>query len=777
MKFSNGVWTMREGVQPVYPARVHEHRVEGDELVLTCVNRMEPKANINNYAIVVRLSSPFAGAVRVRVTHQLGRKPKTPLFDLDYSLKAANVKIEEQAEHFSFSSGSLTVKIQKKPFSIEFLRGDERVCHSRQNALGIMNVAKDRDHLMQRLSLDVGECVYGLGERFGPLVKNGQSIEIWNEDPGTETDLSYKSIPFYVTNKGYGVFVNRPGRVDFEIATERVSAVQLSVPDNELDYYFLLGDSPKDAIASYAKLTGKPALPPPWSFGLWLSTSFLTDYDEKIVGGMIDGMFERKIPLSVFHFDCLWMREHHWCDFEWDPAKFPDPKAMLTRLKQRGIKICVWINPYISELSSMFAEGRDHGYFLKNAAGDVYQRDDWQPGIALVDFTNEKATRWYQDKLRALLEMGVDCFKTDFGERIPKDAVYADGSDAERMHNYYAYLYNQAVFALLEEYHGKGQAVVFARSATSGGQKFPVHWGGDCDATFGSMAETLRGGLSFGMSAGAFWSHDISGFNATATPALYKRWVAFGLLSSHSRLHGGTSYRVPWLFDEESVDVLRFFTELKNKIMPYVWGLALEAHETSVPVLRAMALEFPDDPGCAYLDQQYMFGDRLLVAPIFDERGHVRYYLPPGKWTDWFTGEIALGGGWRAEQSVPFNRIPLFVREASLLAVGTRSDRPDYDYAADFGLELFALGDGQSASAVVESADRKRRTKYAAARRGNHVLLLAEGANGAGPNLLLHGVTQVSVENGSLIEQKKEGALVSWSNAEKPLGLTFPAKP
>jgi alpha-D-xyloside xylohydrolase len=342
------------------------------------------------------------------------------------------------------------------------------------------------------------------------------------------------------------------------------------------------------------------------------------------------------------------------------------------------------------------------------------------------------------------------------------------------MHNYYAYLYNQAVFSLLEEYHGKGQAVVFARSATSGGQKFPVHWGGDCDATFESMAETLRGGLSFGMSAGAFWSHDISGFNATATPALYKRWVAFGLLSSHSRLHGASSYRVPWVFDEESVTVLRFFTELKNEIMPYVWGLALEAHETSVPVLRAMALEFPDDPGSAYLDQQYMFGDRLLVAPILTEQGHVRYYLPPGAWTDWFSGQVVRGGGWHEEHDVPFNRIVLFVRENTLLAVGTRNDRPDYDYSANVGLELFSLADGQSASAVVESPDRKRRTKYAVARSGGQIAVSAEGASGTGPNLLLHGVTRVSVEN---IEQTEQGARVGWSNASKPLVVTLTSQP
>jgi alpha-D-xyloside xylohydrolase len=251
----------------------------------------------------------------------------------------------------------------------------------------------------------------------------------------------------------------------------------------------------------------------------------------------------------------------------------------------------------------LFDEGLAGGYLVKCANGDVWQWDRWQAGMALVDFTNPAARAWYAGKLRALLDMGVDCFKTDFGERIPTDVVYFDGADPSKMHNYYAYLYNQTVFGTLEEARGPGEAVVFARSATTGGQQFPVHWGGDNTATFESMAESLRGGLSLTLSGFGFWSHDIGGLEQTATPDLYKRWCAFGLLSSHSRLHGSQSYRVPWLFAEEAVAVLRFFTKLKCRLMPYLYGAACEAHETGVPVMRAMLLEFPDDPTCAHLDR------------------------------------------------------------------------------------------------------------------------------------------------------------------------------
>ena len=238
---------------------------------------------------------------------------------------------------------------------------------------------------------------------------------------------------------------------------------------------------------------------------------------------------------------------------------FPDPEGMLARLKARGLRICVWINPYIAQRSALFDEGMAHGYLVKKPNGDIWQWDMWQAGMGLVDFTNPAASRWYTDKLRRLLKMGVDSFKTDFGERIPTDVVYHDGSDPQKMHNYYTQLYNQAVFELLEEERGQGEAAVFARAATAGGQQFPVHWGGDCTATFESMAESLRGGLSLALSGFGFWSHDIGGFEQTAAAEVYKRWCAFGLLSSHSRLHGSSSYRVPWLYDDEAVDVLAPF--------------------------------------------------------------------------------------------------------------------------------------------------------------------------------------------------------------------------
>ncbi len=543
------------------------------------------------------------------------------------------------------------------------------------------------------MNLDVGECVYGLGERFSAFVKNGQVVDIWNEDGGTSSEQAYKNIPFYLTNRSYGILVNHPEKVSFEVASEKVERVQFSVPGEFLEYFVIYGASPKEILERYTALTGRPALPPAWSFGLWLSTSFKTDYDEQTVTSFIRKMAEYDIPLHVFHFDCFWMKEAHWCDFTWDENCFPDPERMLKRLKDYGLHICVWINPYISQLSSLFDEAANLGYLLKRTDGTIWQNDLWQPGMGIVDFTNPDACKWFQSKLRALLDMGVDAFKTDFGERIPTNVIYSDGSDPLRMHNFYSYLYNKTVYDLLREVRGENDAVVFARSATVGGQQFPVHWGGDSTATFESMAETLRGGLSLGISGFGFWSHDIGGFEQTANADVYKRWIAFGLLSSHSRLHGSGSYRVPWAYDEEAVDVLRKFTKLKCSLMPYLYQAARQAHEKGIPMLRAMFMEFPEDPACDYLDRQYMLGDSLLVAPVFSRDGNVEYYVPAGTWTNLLDGETVQGLRWIREKH-NFLSLPLLVRPNTILPMSSRTDRPDYDYSEDVILKVFHLENG-----------------------------------------------------------------------------------
>jgi len=662
MKFNLGQWGLLPGVEAIYPVTVVDVQVEPDALVITGYDHtIRARWNyLHGTIITARFSSPMPNVIRVQLTHFKGRREQLPVFDLDYSLANSSAVIGRDECQAWLKTGDLSVIVPTEgEWRITFQRSGQTLTESESQAIGLFT-HNGKTYLREQLSLQVGETVYGLGERFSAFIKNGQAIDTWNEDGGTNSEYAYKNVPFYLTSQGYGVLVNHPGRVSFEVGSHHVQRVQFSAEGHSLDYYLFGGPTMKAALEQYTALSGRPPVLPEWSFGLWLSTSFTTNYNEQEIFTNIEHMEELGIPIRVFHFDCFWMKELTWCSFLWDQRYFPDPEGMLRRIKAKGIKICLWINPYIAEASPLFAEGAARGYLLQTSDGDVYQVDDWQPGMGLVDFTNPEARAWYAGKLKTLLDMGVDAFKTDFGERIPTGVRYANGTNPERMHNYYTYLYNQTVFELLRREKGDGEAVVFSRSATCGSQKYPVHWGGDNSSTYPSMAETLRGGLSLGLSGFGYWSHDISGFIGTATPDLYKRWVAFGLLSSHSRLHGNDSVRMPWLYDDESGDVLRFFNQLKLHLMPYLLDVAQEAHDHGWPMMRAMILEFPDDPTCQYLDRQYMLGSALLVAPVFNPQGEVSYYLPEGEWRHLLTGETGRGLGWRKDNHDYFS-LPLWV--------------------------------------------------------------------------------------------------------------------
>ncbi len=662
MKFDDGQWRQLPGTKAIFPATVVDVQLEPDALTITGYDHVIHSRGdyLEGSIITARFTSPLPDVIRVQLSHFKGRRERLPVFDLDYSATNPNATTGRNEHQAWLKAGRLSVLVPTAgEWRVAFQRDGNPMTQSEPHAVGLF-IQNGKTYLREQLSLQAGETVYGLGEHFGPFVKNGQIIDSWNDDGGTNSELAYKNVPFYLTSNGYGVLVNHPGRVSFEVGSHHVSRVQFSAAGHSLDYYVFGGPTMKDALEQYTALSGRPALPPEWSFGLWLSTSFTTNYNEQDILANVDRMETLGIPISVFHFDCFWMKELTWCSFLWDRRNFPDPEGMLRRIKAKGIKICVWINPYIAEASPLFAEGAAQSFLLQDREGNVYQVDEWQPGLAFVDFTNPAAREWYASKLRALLEMGVDTFKTDFGERIPTEVRYHSDADPERMHNYYTYLYNQTVFELLRKVKGEGEAVVFARSATTGSQKFPVHWGGDNSSTYPSMAETLRGGLSLGLSGFGFWSHDISGFIGTATPDLYKRWVAFGLLSSHSRLHGMNSVRMPWFFDEEAIDVLRFFNQLKTHLMPYLLDTAKEAHEHGWPMLRAMILEFPDDLTCRYLDMQYMLGAALLVAPIFSANSEVSYYLPEGEWRNLLTSEVRRGPGWHKEKH-DYLSLPLWV--------------------------------------------------------------------------------------------------------------------
>ena len=703
MRYENGCWLLKEGYAAFSPTVAYEIYKKGaNKLKLVCPTfHIEGKGDtLEGINLTIEVTVPYPEMFRIEVYHHKGTAAGTPCFPLQMH-NDIPMDYSETSDSVCVYSGSMTLEICKKPFSMIFRRGKDVISRSGPRDLcyvkdGWNGYAYDHPgnaYMSQRLSLSVDELIYGMGERFGAFVKNGQTVIIENKDGGTSSNQSYKNVPFYLSNKGYGIFVNHPETVEFEVGTDQVSKCGFSVKGERLDYFFINGPTMKDVLVRYTDLTGKPSLPPQWSFGLWLSTSFTTKYDTDTVMSFVDGMLNRNIPLSVFHFDCFWMKEFHWSDFVWDSRVFADPEKLIQAIKSRGIKVCVWINPYIGQESRLFDEGMEKGYLLHRSNGDVWQWDMWQPGLALVDLTNPEAVRWYQQKLKVLLDMGVDCFKTDFGERVPvEDVAWFDKSSPRKMHNFYAYLYNKAVYELLCAEKGENEAVVFARSATAGCQAFPVHWGGDCWSDYDAMAQSLRGGLSFTSSGFGFWAHDIGGFEDTSTADVYKRWVAFGLLSTHSRLHGSSSYRVPWLYDEEAVDVVRFFTKLKMTLLPYLYTSAFQTSKTGIPMIRSMAMSFEEDPNCRYLDKQYMLGDSLLVAPIFNDQGIARYYLPRGKWYNYFTGACCEGGVWREEKH-GYLSIPLWVRENSVIPTGIHTPHIGYQFKDNICFRVYGLKD------------------------------------------------------------------------------------
>ncbi len=754
MRFSDGMWQVRPGFTLEAPACSYAGHT--DARSITLYGPYHPVTHrgmtLNCGQMTVTLSAPAEGVISVRMENFMGACKKGP----DFVLNTTDCGVvETDGDRAVLRSGKLTAETSiSGEWGIRFYWDGRLLTETGFRGMAHLYGPNGTTYMREQLSLDVAEQIVGLGERFGPFVKNGQSVDLVNADGGTNSEQAYKNIPLYLSTKGYGLFVNTPAEVSYEIGSEIVNRVQFSVPGESMEYMVIGGDDYKEVITNYTGLTGRPPMLPAWTFGLWLSTSFTTNYDEETVLSFIDGMLERKIPLTVFHFDCFWMKEFQWTDFVWNEDTFKDPEGMLKKIHDRGIKVCCWINPYIAQKSRLFKEGLEHDYFVKTGDGSVWQWDMWQAGMALVDFTNPEAVKWYQGYLRQLCEMGVDAFKTDFGERIPVQdpyygpkaakygIVYHDGSDPDKMHNYYTYLYNKAVYDLLEEVYGKEKACLFARSATAGGQQFPVHWGGDNLPNYPSMAQSLRGGMSLALCGFGYWSHDIGGFEGQSDYDIFKRWTQFGLLSSHSRYHGSNAYKVPWMYGEEAVEVTRAFTKLKMRLMPYLYQMSVEAHTKGIPMMRPMLLEFPDDRTAPFADTQYMLGDSILVAPIMNPNSIGEYYLPEGLWTDWFTGETVQGGGWHKGEYDYFT-LPLFVRENTILVLGSHDDRPDYDYEENPEIRIFGLRDGATASADVVSQTGEHKFTITATRSGKTVTVHIEGE---------HGKIRIGIAGGMLME-------------------------
>ena len=515
------------------------------------------------------------------------------------------------------------------------------------------------------LTIAPGERIYGCGESFGALNKVGQKVQLMVTDPqGPETDGQYKPVPFFFSNRGYGIFMHTSAPVTADFGASYIGADRLFMADEQMDFFVFFGE-PKDILNEYTNITGKSPMLPLWTFGTWMSRITYFSQDEGL--DIAKKLRQYQIPSDVIHFDTGWFGVDWQCDYEFAKDRFKNPKAMLDQLSKDGFHTCLWQLPYFTPKNRFFREIVDGGMAVRNAAGSLPYED------AVLDFSNPKTVSWYQSKIEGLMRLGVSTIKCDFGEAAPYDGFYFSGRGGKYEHNLYPLRYNKALWEQVERSH-PGEGVIWARSAWAGSQRYALHWGGDAATTNTGMLGDLRGGLSFGLSGFSFWSHDMGGFVTASPEDIYRRWLPFGFLSSHTRAHGAPPTE-PWLISESFTKAFRQAAEMKYKLMPYVYAQAKDCSERGLPMVRALLVEFPDDPGAWLVEDEYMFGSQILVAPLLESGNSRTVYLPRGKWIDYQSGQVYDGG----YQTIKVGEIPcvILVRDGSLIPHAPLAQRTD----------------------------------------------------------------------------------------------------
>jgi alpha-D-xyloside xylohydrolase len=667
---------------------VRKYERTNHTIELTCdVERTldPPRSDDRSVPISIEFLNPTTFRFEARTNPEAGsgRNPY-PKFNEDEIRENIDLTLEEENGELTIETGELRLRIGLEAWSFRVeddegqvlfeeqrndidVRGNDRV-----EPLGFSE--EEINHGPYRVTetgtafaLEPGERLYGLGEQFTRFDRRGQAVESWHVEPlGTESERAYKNIPFHISTHGYGLLVDTTNRVQYDLGSESTASATVSVEDDSFAFVFFHGDSIKEIHSTYTALTGRPDRPPKWSFGVWMSR--LGYESRQQLEEITDRLRAEEIPADVVHLDPFWMRENKSTDLVWDTEQFPDPEGMIDELHENGFRLSLWEHPHVPLGTEAFETAREEGYLIEDGTGKPYVMErtcqgDYRGGI--VDFTDPGAVEWWKDKHRDLLEMGVDTFKTDYGEYIPEDAVFDNGLSGKAMHNLYPYLYNEAVYETVGEVNGEEEALVWGRAGWTGSQRFPVHWGGDPQTSFNGMAAALRGGLSASISGIGYWSHDIGGFRGEPSDEVYIRWSQFGLLSSHSRCHG-TTPREPWAFGDRAADIFRKFARLRYELLPYIYSEAEITSQTGYPIVRPLLFEFEDDPRTHEIEDQYLLGTSLLVAPVFDESRARSVYLPEGEWIDWWSGE-SHAGEQTLSVDVPLDRIPLYVRTGDIL--------------------------------------------------------------------------------------------------------------
>ena len=592
--------------------------------------------------------------------------------------KGAAWKSVQATDKISYSSAYGTIEIQKYPWRIVIKDAKGKILtqtrhiidndSSQVKLLPFSFIKRGSDNsrsVNPVLTLAPGERIYGCGESFTSLNKVGQKVHLSVTDPqGPETDGQYKPVPFFFSNRGYGIFMHTSAPVTCDFGASYIGADRLFMADEMVDFFVFFGE-PKDILNEYTDITGKSPMLPLWSFGTWMSR--ITYFSQEEGLDIAKQLRAHKIPSDVIHFDTGWFGVDWQCDYEFAKERFKDPVGMLKQLSKDGFHTCLWQLPYFTPKNRFFPEIIERGLHVVNATGGMPVED------AILDFSNPETVSWYQSKIEGLMKQGVSTIKCDFGEAAPYNGFYHSGKGGLYEHNLYPLRYNKALFEVVERNH-PGEGIIWARSAWAGSQRYALHWGGDAATNNIGMLGDLRGGLSFGLSGFSFWSHDMGGFVTASPEDIYRRWLPFGFLSSHTRAHGAPPTE-PWLISKSFTDAFRACAEMKYKLMPYVYAQAKDCSERGLPMVRALLVEFPQDPGAWLVEDEYMFGSQMLVAPLMESGNERTVYLPKGKWIDYQSGKIYEGG----YQTIQAGKIPavILVRDGSLIPHAPLAQRTD----------------------------------------------------------------------------------------------------
>jgi len=613
--------------------------------------------------------------------------------------KDSSWKYSKTGNTHTYKSNYGSIEIEEKPFRITLkdekgkrLTDTWRWCDNDSSQVKVIpfNFIKrglDNSRAINPVfSLSPGEKIFGCGESVTKLDKRGQKVNLFVTDPqGPETDQMYKPVPFFMSNRGYGMFMHTSAPVTCDFGNTYVGANKLFMGDEALDLFIFIGE-PKDILNEYTEIVGKPSMPPLWSFGTWMSR--ITYFEQSEGYDVAAKLRSYKIPSDVIHFDTGWFETDWQCDYKFAPSRFSNPQKMIDDLKKDGFHISLWQLTYFTPKNKFFNEIIEKNLHVKNSKGEMPYED------AVLDFSNLETVKWYQDKLAGLLKMGVGAIKVDFGEAAPMEGFYASGRGGWYEHNLYPLRYNKAVADITKEVNNEN--IIWARSAWAGSQRYPLHWGGDAANTDIGMDATLRGGLSFGLSGFSFWSHDIGGFVVAAPENLYRRWLPFGFLTSHSRAHGAPP-KEPWLYNDNFVKAFRESAEMKYKLMPYIYAQAKLCTEKGLPMVRALFVEYPDDPGAWLVEDQYLFGSDILVAPMMEAGTERNVYLPKGNWIDYQSGKT-YQQGWNVIEA---GKIPaiILVREGAVIPHAQLAQSTDKINWSD--IELKVYGDKEKATGFV----------------------------------------------------------------------------